>query len=219
MPPKQDLKDPNFFFMEGETIESMDELVQLMLNRMDPNHPASAFFYKEQATNPEFRASLLQILCNKFSKPIVDMIPPARWTEDKGILSFLDDGRQRMLVPRGTKSIADVDISQTLEGWKPTTYYPTGPSISQLCQTCGSMENIRSCSGCNLIRYCSKECQRADWGFHKRYCKRTAGLIPAWCARLDTMRSEETKKFKKDQQPEGDMKVREGDKSKQDGEI
>jgi hypothetical protein len=29
----------------------------------------------------------------------------------------------------------------------------------------------KSCSGCDLPRYCSKECQLKDWPIHKHECK------------------------------------------------
>ncbi|KAJ7684235.1 hypothetical protein DFH06DRAFT_1155083 [Mycena polygramma] len=30
---------------------------------------------------------------------------------------------------------------------------------------------MKMCARCNFVRYCSKECQRADWGEHKLYCQ------------------------------------------------
>ncbi|KAJ7684134.1 hypothetical protein DFH06DRAFT_1462532 [Mycena polygramma] len=30
---------------------------------------------------------------------------------------------------------------------------------------------IKMCAKCNVVRYCSKDCQRADWREHKLYCK------------------------------------------------
>jgi hypothetical protein len=41
------------------------------------------------------------------------------------------------------------------------------------CENCGSTpENNKlfKCSRCVTTRYCSKECQRAHWKFHKRQC-------------------------------------------------
>ncbi len=36
------------------------------------------------------------------------------------------------------------------------------------CRFCGDKDaHLRSCSGCKLARYCSKECQLADWSEHR----------------------------------------------------
>lgn len=39
------------------------------------------------------------------------------------------------------------------------------------CSACGSREKkVHRCSRCRSARYCSKECQRADWAKHKTEC-------------------------------------------------
>lgn len=39
------------------------------------------------------------------------------------------------------------------------------------CQYCfKSDEKLSKCSSCNVVHYCSKECQRRDWKTHKVYC-------------------------------------------------
>lgn len=44
-----------------------------------------------------------------------------------------------------------------------------------VCQKCQLPEptdtKFKSCGRCSLIKYCSKECQLADWSHHKTYCK------------------------------------------------
>ena len=40
------------------------------------------------------------------------------------------------------------------------------------CATCNmSHEKLRKCGGCELVRYCCKECQEEDWPEHKRVCR------------------------------------------------
>jgi hypothetical protein len=38
---------------------------------------------------------------------------------------------------------------------------------------CASEEASSVCSRCQAVRYCSRECQRADWKAHKRVCAAT----------------------------------------------
>jgi hypothetical protein len=38
------------------------------------------------------------------------------------------------------------------------------------CPICFAKPMVKTCAKCKLRRYCSKECQRADWKVHKRYC-------------------------------------------------
>merc|ERR1712196_279653 len=44
------------------------------------------------------------------------------------------------------------------------------------CANCGIDESekktFKKCAGCNLVRYCSKACQRADWKNHKKLCRK-----------------------------------------------
>ncbi|KAJ3042587.1 hypothetical protein HDV00_007122 [Rhizophlyctis rosea] len=48
----------------------------------------------------------------------------------------------------------------------PTIHYP----IVQ-CPSCHTFDKqLYACSGCHVNRYCSKECQKADWANHKGFC-------------------------------------------------
>ncbi|KAJ7739215.1 hypothetical protein B0H16DRAFT_1891151 [Mycena metata] len=43
------------------------------------------------------------------------------------------------------------------------------------CYSCGATPNndavtLSKCSGCHSVTYCSKDCQRHDWGGHKKLC-------------------------------------------------
>ncbi len=49
------------------------------------------------------------------------------------------------------------------------------------CRNCGRSENdlkddekMRLCSGCKSVCYCSGNCQKTDWKFHKSDCKRVS---------------------------------------------
>lgn len=45
-----------------------------------------------------------------------------------------------------------------------------------VCNACGCVEaqnkKLKTCCGCREVKYCSKECQAADWKHHKNNCKK-----------------------------------------------
>ncbi|KAJ7167643.1 hypothetical protein C8R46DRAFT_254264 [Mycena filopes] len=50
------------------------------------------------------------------------------------------------------------------------------PAVAQLpgearCYRCDKLGDLRRCSRCQIARYCSPECQRADWKDHKPRCQ------------------------------------------------
>lgn len=46
------------------------------------------------------------------------------------------------------------------------------------CRVC-SEKTSKICTGCKTVAYCSVECQKIDWLFHKVHCKKpTEGSVP-----------------------------------------
>ena len=46
------------------------------------------------------------------------------------------------------------------------------PQMEIKCRACGTKQGrFRKCSRCKAAHYCSVECQKYDWQFHKRTCK------------------------------------------------
>jgi hypothetical protein len=41
-----------------------------------------------------------------------------------------------------------------------------------LCANCGNANNLKYCSACKVVHYCSTECQKNHWSSHKADCKR-----------------------------------------------
>ena len=39
-----------------------------------------------------------------------------------------------------------------------------------ICAACANSNNLKHCSHCNAIAYCSAECQKKDWKKHKLDC-------------------------------------------------
>ena len=48
-------------------------------------------------------------------------------------------------------------------------------SVRVKCAACGAADcggvRLRACDACDAVRYCSRECQRADWPVHVHACK------------------------------------------------
>jgi hypothetical protein len=40
------------------------------------------------------------------------------------------------------------------------------------CVVCKKTENIKKCSGCGVVYYCSRECQKIHWSLHKDRCNK-----------------------------------------------
>lgn len=47
--------------------------------------------------------------------------------------------------------------------------------MSKACQNCGKQDRLAACRACGKAQYCSVECQKTDWKFHKEHCK--IGLV------------------------------------------
>ncbi|KAH9838731.1 uncharacterized protein C8Q71DRAFT_856660 [Rhodofomes roseus] len=60
---------------------------------------------------------------------------------------------------------------------------PPKPKVTlHKCNTCyasGTEKTLQKCARCRAAKYCSKECQRADWPKHKRSCQYNAELESA----------------------------------------
>lgn len=50
----------------------------------------------------------------------------------------------------------------------------TAARAGHRCGSCGKMGGL-TCGRCKRARYCSKECQRADWKVHKKDCQKCTG--------------------------------------------
>lgn len=64
-----------------------------------------------------------------------------------------------------------------LKGNQPLHYNSPIP-IKEFCTTCYHLpgvnctRSVRACTGCNRVKYCSRECQKLDWPKHKQECVR-----------------------------------------------
>jgi SET and MYND domain-containing protein len=46
------------------------------------------------------------------------------------------------------------------------------------CDWCTETKSLKKCSRCKFVFYCSKECQKSDWEFHKIECKGISSISP-----------------------------------------
>lgn len=65
-----------------------------------------------------------------------------------------------------------------------------------LCDSCGEVTQVKLCTGCMVVRYCSEACQRAARLAHKGFCNQarrlgyrsTCGLCPTHAETPSTVR-------------------------------
>lgn len=39
-----------------------------------------------------------------------------------------------------------------------------------VCAVCEKEEDTKRCTGCKMVSYCGRECQRKNWKAHKKFC-------------------------------------------------
>ena len=98
------------------------------------------------------------------------------WGQKPNISIASSDGKVRFAIP-GSAAQADEFLCDLQAGKTPTVYLVTvdNDDIScngfGNCAQCFQVKEIMICARCNVIPYCSKECQRKHWKLHKLQCK------------------------------------------------
>ena len=63
---------------------------------------------------------------------------------------------------------------------KTNTHQMNAKRIRDVCRACGKADGtvgggrrvwLRACDACDAVRYCGRDCQRADWTVHRLVCK------------------------------------------------
>lgn len=66
-----------------------------------------------------------------------------------------------------TQKLADAKISEVTDEREPLL-----TSKVECCSSCGMRGGLKTCKGCHTQKYCSVECQVADWKSHKSQCQK-----------------------------------------------
>ena len=77
--------------------------------------------------------------------------------------------------PRGISHIETVTTDDDDEQHEPADPYSAPPAImAPACEGCDKKEGpgvtLQTCGRCRSVRYCSSDCQQADWTHHKAAC-------------------------------------------------
>jgi hypothetical protein len=52
------------------------------------------------------------------------------------------------------------------------------------CKVCQKFDSAtKKCAKCKSEFYCSKNCQKTDWPFHKQFCNELAAYVEKWIKR------------------------------------
>lgn len=86
----------------------------------------------------------------------------------------MTDTNNSPVVPNAIIHVIDPDREKTFRALAATSGYLKAQSRNKIllkCTQCETeMEKPRKCSKCRSVLYCSPECQRKNWPFHKRIC-------------------------------------------------
>lgn len=72
---------------------------------------------------------------------------------------------------RGLFTQTDAKPGTRLLSVRPHIHAVSARFLEDNCTLCTSEENVRRCTRCKKVAYCSTECQTADWGIHKQECQ------------------------------------------------
>ena len=105
--------------------------------------------------------------------------------QGKAIAEFPRDSRMRNLSKKATRVAlypifstlsTDSAVKKALQAPSAASTIPVRPLRSReqepKCSHCGTVgDNLKHCGRCGIARYCSQECQKAEWKEHKKTCK------------------------------------------------
>ena len=112
----------------------------------------------------------------KEEKQPCQMCVPAAFTKDRKDLFLFREG-DKLYLRSDKASVINHDDGWSLlsELGPPFVLRPvTGKKVvvEDMCRTCNLIKEgqMKCCSRCKKVMYCSRDCQKANWRFHKKDC-------------------------------------------------
>lgn len=89
---------------------------------------------------------------------------------------------------RGVKTKAVLNKGKCFLSYEPYVYVSRSEMLGKTCDCCLlAGDNFNRCSGCKMVYYCNRTCQRKIWGTHKlecKYLKKVCPILPSDTVRL-----------------------------------
>ncbi|CAB4266994.1 unnamed protein product [Prunus armeniaca] len=94
-----------------------------------------------------------------------------RALEDRGLTVSNVPEKGRCLFTSSDFSPGEVIISQ-----EPYVSVPNNSSAESRCDACFESSNLKKCSACQVVYYCSNSCQKSEWKLHRLECEALSKL-------------------------------------------
>ncbi|CAH8262559.1 unnamed protein product [Arabidopsis lyrata] len=65
----------------------------------------------------------------------------------------------------------DIRPGEVILSQKPYICVPNNTSLESRCDGCFKTNNLKKCSGCQVVWYCGSFCQKSEWKLHRHECK------------------------------------------------
>jgi hypothetical protein len=151
-----------------------DEVERLLQERADPNGCDNCRLTPLMETAYHGHAGIMRLLIAAgadVNKPTDDDATALHWCTDVEVAQLLIDARADVGA-RDATGQTPLDrhvMNQNLDVARLLSASHTVGGFRCANPRCGKA-GTKACQKCNVTRYCSRECQRADWPTHKRSC-------------------------------------------------
>jgi hypothetical protein len=114
--------------------------------------------------------------CQALCEAVLSLLGKAQSDEDKtdeiGSINSLGYIWPKVTFSHDKETIF-LNISWTTQiTWDSVDAKDNSGSLCENCHELFTLEKLSKCSGCKLVCYCSKSCQKNDWKRHKKICKK-----------------------------------------------
>ncbi|GAV76217.1 SET domain-containing protein/zf-MYND domain-containing protein [Cephalotus follicularis] len=97
------------------------------------------------------------------------------YLQERGLKVTTDPMKGRCLFTIKEFHPGDVIISQ-----EPYVFVPHREFTNSVCHFCFAVTEVKMCSACHYVWYCSRECQKLDWKLHRLECRALKTLEKQW---------------------------------------